>query len=206
MFLSDVDIRQEIAEGRLSVYGHGQPEIQPSSIELHLGQQFRWFKEPTDFNDVIDPTLEQQMDFEIVGADGFLLGPQDFALAHTLEAVRIGNTLAAQVDGKSSLARLGLQVHMTSGFIDPGFMGEITLELFNAAPKPILLRPGMLIGQMFVWRLATPAARPYGTLGVDSRYQHQSGATASRPILDDFIRLTRLPEPSRADGSDHAAP
>jgi dCTP deaminase len=178
MFMSDVDIQDALDSGWLSV---SEPaHIQPSSLELHLGEEFRTF--PYDpSGSPIDPFSPPEMVREKASADlPFVLAPHGFVLAHTRQTVAVSNKLACQVDGKSSLARIGLQVHMTSGFIDPGFIGQITLELFNASPRAILLHPGMLIAQMFVFRLDTPAARPYGTSGTDSRYQGQMGATPSR--------------------------
>lgn len=178
MFLSDRDIREALDQGWLLV--SGEPKIQPSSVELHLGTEFKTYGyTPSQVS--IDPEAPQSMVQQSLDMNGYWrIPPLSFALAHTVETVQVSPRLAAQVDGKSSLARLGLAVHMTSGFIDPGFKGQVTLELFNAAPRPIILRPGMVIAQMFVWRLSTPAVRPYGSPGIDSRYQGQRGATASR--------------------------
>jgi dCTP deaminase len=179
LFLSDKDITEVMRLGELRV----EPELrglQPSSVELHLGPEFKTYGYTPQLWD-IDPEQPQTMVRQMLDRNGYWrIPPVSFALAHTVETVSVGTTLAAQVDGKSSLARLGLAVHMTSGFIDPGFSGQITLELFNAAPRPILLRPGMVIAQMFVWRLSSAADRPYGSPGVDSRYQGQTGATPSR--------------------------
>jgi dCTP deaminase len=186
LFLSDRDIRQALADGELLIgpanpsHASIGPKIQPSSVELHLGSEFLAYGYTPDLSS-IDPENPPKMVKQGLDMNGYWrLPPMSFALAHTVEMVQVSPSLAAQVDGKSSLARLGLAVHMTSGFIDPGFMGQITLELFNAAPRPIILRPGMVIAQMFVWRLSSPAIRPYGSKGIDSRYQGQTGATPSR--------------------------
>jgi dCTP deaminase len=155
LFLSDKDITEVMRLGELRV----EPELrglQPSSVELHLGPEFKTYGYTPQLWD-IDPEQPQTMVRQMLDRNGYWrIPPVSFALAHTVETVSVGTTLAAQVDGKSSLARLGLAVHMTSGFI------------------------GMVIAQMFVWRLSSAADRPYGSPGVDSRYQGQTGATPSR--------------------------
>lgn len=178
MFLADSAIKHALDRGSLRVEGMSPIRIQPSSVELHLGDEFKWWTSGGEI-DPLDPPAMYAASPKQNGHDWFLLEPQQFMLAHTIEKVGVDSTLAAQVDGKSSLARLGLQVHMTSGFVDPGFEGQITLELFNAAPKPIRLRPGMVIAQLFIIPMWGPVQRPYGSAGVDSRYQGQTGATAS---------------------------
>lgn len=184
MFLSDSAIGHALASGALKVGREGfcpPLRIQPSSVELHLGSQFRFWADSGDYIDPAGPRGVPEMEQATVRDDGsFVLPAKGFALGHTIEEVGVDATLAAQVDGKSSLARIGLQVHMTSGFIDPGFHGQITLEFFNATNKPIHLRPGMLIAQLFVIPMWGPVERPYGSDGVDSRYQGQEGATSSR--------------------------
>lgn len=195
MFLSDSAIGHALASGALKIKPMAMEadcpplRIQPSSVELHLGSQFRYWPQASSrdlasIEEAIDPAGPggvPEMKQMTIADDGlFFLGPQQFALGHTIEEVGVDATLAAQVDGKSSLARIGLQVHMTSGFIDPGFHGQITLEFFNATNKDIILRPGMLIAQLFVIPMWGPVERPYGSDGIDSRYQGQEGATSSR--------------------------
>jgi dCTP deaminase len=181
MFLSDDDIGRVLSEGDLVVQGL-KGKVQPSSIELHLGNQFSVFGYDPE-SAIIDPDDPPKMyPSNIPNGEQYLLGANRFVLAHTIEVVELSDKIACQVDGKSSLARLGLQVHMTSGFIDPGFRGQITLELFNVADRPMILRPGMLIAQMFVYQLSSPAKHPYGHPAIDSRYQDQVGAQPSRGV------------------------
>jgi dCTP deaminase len=118
------------------------------------------------------------------GDDGYILHPGKFVLGSTIEKVRLGHQLAGRLEGKSSLGRLGLLVHSTAGFIDPGFSGRVTLELSNVATLPIRLRPGMKIGQLGVLRLSSPVLRPYGSAELGSRYQGQLGPTESRAWRD----------------------
>lgn len=182
MLLSDVDLRKVLQSGELVVDGWTDPNkggdwcIRPASMLLHLGREFRMFGYMAD-GDVIDP--EDPPDMHSVAMDRYvLLPPGGFILGHTVEHVRFPNWLAGKVDGRSTLARLGLQVHQTAGHIDPGFAGQITLELHNVAHKPIKLRVGMAIVKMEVMRLTSAAEKPYGAAGVESPYQNQAGATA----------------------------
>lgn len=114
----------------------------------------------------------------------FILHPGEFVLAATLEAITLPDDIASRLEGKSSLGRLGLVTHSTAGFIDPGFSGHVTLELSNLATLPIKLWPGMKIGQLCMFRLTSPAQRPYGSTEYGSRYQGQRGPTASRSYLN----------------------
>lgn len=199
MFLADSAIQHAIDRGSLRIEGLAPIRVQPSSVELHLGDEFKWWTSGGEI-DPLDPPAMYSANPKRSGHDWFLLEPKQFMLGHTVETVGVDSTLAAQVDGKSSLARLGLQVHMTSGFVDPGFEGQITLELFNAAPKPIRLRPGMVIAQLFIIPMWGPVQRPYGSAGVDSRYQGQTGATAS------LYGQGRVPAPAGDETSDMELP
>jgi dCTP deaminase len=178
---SDADIDWLLRERKLQVTPTDPELIQPASIDLRLD---RWictyvpFAAPlTDWPlPVIDPGLEQSELMtrqEIPEGDSFVLPPRGFALAATLEKITIDGSLAAKLEGKSSLGRLGLLVHATAGWIDPGFSGHITLELYNAAPYPLRLWPGMKIAQMAVLALHTGARRPYGSDNLGSHYQNQ---------------------------------
>ena len=155
--------------------------IQPSSVDVRLDKYFRLFdnhKYP-----VIDPSQDQPdltRLVEVDPSDGFVLHPGEFVLGSTLEAVTLPDDLAARVEGKSSLGRLGLLTHATAGFVDPGFTGHVTLELSNVATLPIMLWPGMKIGQLAFFRLSSPAEHPYGSATYGSHYQGQRGPTASR--------------------------
>ena len=181
MLLSDRDIRAEIDSGRIALDPYEPAMVQPSSMDVRLDRYFRLFdnhKYP-----VIDPSQDQPNLTRLVETSGdepFMLHPGEFVLASTFEAVTLPDDVAARLEGKSSLGRLGLLTHSTAGFIDPGFTGHVTLELSNVATLPITLWPGMKIGQMCFFRLSSPAEHPYGSSRHGSRYQGQRGPTASR--------------------------
>ncbi|GHB15776.1 dCTP deaminase [Streptomyces albogriseolus] len=182
MLLSDRDIHQAIANGRLGVSPYDPDMLQPASIDVRLDDRFLVF----DSHAVpfIDPAQEQaDLTREVRvtrGGEPFVLHPGEFVLASTYEEVRLGDDLAGRLEGKSSLGRLGLITHSTAGFIDPGFHGHITLELSNLTRAPLLLWPGMKIGQLCVFQMTGPAEHPYGSTVRGSRYQGQRGPTASR--------------------------
>ena len=181
MLLSDRDIRTELDSERVRLDPYDPAMIQPSSIDVRLDRYFRLFdnhKYP-----VIDPAIDQPDLTHLVyvaNGDPFVLHPGEFVLGSTYEAVTLPDDIAARLEGKSSLGRLGLMTHSTAGFIDPGFSGHVTLELSNVATLPILLWPGMKIGQMCFFRLSSAAEFPYGSDRYGSRYQGQRGPTASR--------------------------
>jgi len=184
VLLSDRDIRSYVDAGRISVEPWDPEMIQPSSVDIHLDRFFRLFdnhKYP-----VIDPAADQSGLTRLidVSADGeFVLHPGEFVLGSTFEVVTLADDVAARLEGKSSLGRLGLLTHSTAGFIDPGFSGHVTLELSNTATMPIKLYPGMKVGQLCFFRLSSPAESPYGHGASGSRYQGQRGPTASRSHL-----------------------
>lgn len=181
MLLSDRDILAEIEAGRVGLDPYESSMIQPSSIDVRLDKFFRVFdnhKYPH-----IDPAEDQSdltRPIEVFGEDAFILHPGEFVLGSTYEYVSLPDDVAARLEGKSSLGRLGLMTHSTAGFIDPGFQGHITLELANVATLPIKLYPGMKIGQLCFFRLSSAAENPYGSAKYGSRYQGQRGPTASR--------------------------
>ena len=181
MLLSDRDLRAEIASGRVRLEPYDEAMVQPSSIDVRLDKFFRLFdnhKYP-----FIDPA-EDQPDLtrliEIERDEPFILHPGEFVLGSTFEVVTMPDDLAARLEGKSSLGRLGLLTHSTAGFIDPGFSGHVTLELSNVATLPIKLWSGMRVGQLCFFRLSSPTENPYGSAKYGSRYQGQRGPTASR--------------------------
>src|SRR3954463_3994025 len=181
MLLSDRDIKASIAEGRLGLDPYDAGLVQPSSVDVRLDRYFRVFNNSRYTH--IDPALQQDdltTQGEPDGAEPFVLHPGEFVLGSTLEVVTLPDDLAARLEGKSSLGRLGLLTHSTAGFIDPGFSGHVTLELSNVATLPIKLWPGMKIGQLCFIRLSSPAENPYGSATYGSRYQGQRGPTASR--------------------------
>ena len=181
MLLSDRDIKLEIEAGRIGLEPLDLGMVQPSSIDVRIDRFFRLFdnhKYP-----FIDPA-EDQPDLthllEVAPDEPFILHPGEFVLGSTYELVTLPDDIAARLEGKSSLGRLGLLTHSTAGFVDPGFSGHVTLELSNVATLPIKLWPGMKIGQLCFIRLSSAAEHPYGSGEYGSRYQGQRGPTASR--------------------------
>jgi dCTP deaminase len=184
VLLSDRDIRTEIESGRVVLDPYDAAMVQPSSVDVRIDRFFRLFdnhKYP-----VIDPSADQPeltRLIEVDSSEAFVLHPGEFVLASTYETVTLPDNIAARLEGKSSLGRLGLLTHSTAGFIDPGFSGHVTLELSNVATLPIMLWPGMKIGQLCFFRLSSSAQNPYGSAASGSRYQGQRGPTASRSHL-----------------------
>ncbi len=185
MLLSDRDIRQEINNERIVLDPWDESMVQPSSVDVRLDRLFRLFdnhKYPH-----IDPSIDQPdltRLVEVKPDEPFVLHPGEFVLGATYEVVTLPDDIAARLEGKSSLGRLGLLTHSTAGFIDPGFSGHVTLELSNVATLPITLWPGMKIGQLCFFRLSSPAEHPYGSERYGSRYQGQRGPTASRSFAN----------------------
>ena len=181
MLLSDRDITAEIDAQRVRLDPYDPAMLQPSSIDVRLDKFFRLFdnhKYP-----FIDPSTDQPdltRLVEVEPGEPFILHPGEFALGATYEQVSLPADVAARLEGKSSLGRLGLITHSTAGFIDPGFSGHVTLELANVATLPIKLWPGMKIGQFCFFRLTSEAETPYGAGAYGNRYQGQRGPTASR--------------------------
>ena len=185
MLLSDRDLRAEIAAGRLGIDPFDDALVQPSSVDVRLDTLFRVFNNTRYTH--IDPAQQQdELTSLVEPAEGepFVLHPGEFVLGSTFELVSLPDDVAARLEGKSSLGRLGLLTHSTAGFIDPGFSGHVTLELSNVATLPIKLWPGMKIGQMCFFRLSSAAEKPYGSAEYSSRYQGQRGPTASRSYLN----------------------
>ena len=189
MLLSDRDIRAQIEAGRVQLDPYDPAMVQPASIDVRLDRWFRLFDNHR--YPVIDPAQDQSDLTRLVEVDPdepFVLHPGEFALASTYELLTLPPDIAARLEGKSSLGRLGLLTHSTAGFIDPGFSGHVTLELSNTATLPIALGAGVKIGQPCFFELSSPAERPYGAGAHGSRYQGQRGPTASRSHVD-FSRV-----------------
>ncbi len=188
MILSDRSIREALESGRISIDPLEPANIQPSSVDLRLDRFFRVFRNHT--HRVIDVKENQEDLTELVEiSDGaaFILHPGEFVLGSTAERVSLGDDLVGRIEGKSSLGRLGLLIHSTAGFIDPGFDGHITLELSNVANLPITLYAGMRVGQVSFLNMTTPADNPYGSTSIGSKYQGQRGPTPSR-YFENFNR------------------
>lgn len=184
MVLSDRTIKLEIAKGRIVVEPLDPDDIQPSSVDLHLGDDFQVFRNSR--LPYIDPACEQPglMDRVLASAaEPFVLHPGEFALGTTVERIALPDDIVGRLEGKSSLGRLGLLIHSTAGYVDPGWNGRLTLELSNVANLPIVLTPGMKIGQISFAQMSTPVDRPYGHPELGSKYQGQSEATPSKMYL-----------------------
>jgi dCTP deaminase len=191
VLLSDRDILSEIEAKRIVIEPYDEAMIQPSSIDFRLDRFFRVFENHRYPH--IDPAADQSdltREVEPAGDEPFILHPGEFVLGSTFEVVTLPDDLAARVEGKSSLGRLGLLTHATAGFVDPGFSGHVTLELANVATLPIKLYPGMKIGQLCFFRLSSPAEHPYGSAKYGSRYQGQRGPTPSRSYAN--FQRTRI--------------
>jgi dCTP deaminase len=178
--LSDRDIRAEIAAGRIVIDPYLPEAVQPSSVDLHLDRRFRVFRNSRyPFIDVRADQPELTELVQIGGDDPFILHPGEFVLGSTFERVQLPNDLVARLEGKSSLGRLGLLIHSTAGYVDPGWEGNLTLELSNVANLPITLYDGMKIGQISFQRLSSPAEVSYGEASIGSKYRGQRDPTAS---------------------------
>jgi len=192
VLLSDRDIRAEIDAGRVVIDPFDPDMIQPSSVDVRLARYFRLFDNHRYPH--IDPSVPQEdltQPFECNPDEPLVLHPGEFVLGSSYERIGLPDDIAARLEGKSSLGRLGLLTHSTAGFIDPGFQGHVTLELSNVSTLPILLWPGMKIGQTCFFRLSSPAEHPYGSGASGSRYQGQQGPTASRSWQN--FHKTQLP-------------
>lgn len=181
MILSDVDLRHAIACGDISLDPFSHSAIQPASIDLSLADEFAWWPaiQGTPLLDLSRP-IRDEYRMTKSKADRFALRPGCFALAHTRERVQLGSRYMARVEGRSTLGRLGLMVHATAGYIDPGWDGQITLELYNLSPFSMFLEAGQGICQLAVGLLSSAAERPYGSPGLGSKYQGQLGVQPSR--------------------------
>ncbi len=181
MILSDRDIRKAIGDGRIGIDPFDEIDVQPSSVDLHVDRYFRTFHNHRHpFIDVKQPMENLTELVEVAPDEAFILHPGEFVLGSTKEYVRLPDDLVARLEGKSSLGRLGLLIHSTAGFIDPGWDGHVTLELSNVANLPITIYYGMKIGQLSFVQLTEPAESPYGTALLGSKYQGQAGPTPSR--------------------------
>ncbi len=186
MVLSDRTIKQMLEEGRIVVDPLGENCIQPASIDVHLDRQILVFRNSR--RPYIDVREDMSDLTEMVTIDddrAFMLHPGEFVLGSTLEHIELPDDLVARLEGKSSLGRVGLLIHSTAGYVDPGWKGHLTLELSNVANLPITLYQGMKIGQISYAQLSSPADRPYGSPGLGSKYQGQLQPTASK-VYEEF--------------------
>jgi dCTP deaminase len=181
VILSDRSIREQIEAGRIVIEPFDPRCVQPSSVDLHVDRVFRTFHNARyPFIDVKRPMEDLTELVEVRDGETFILHPGEFVLGSTLERIALPDDLVARLEGKSSLGRLGLLIHSTAGYVDPGWDGFLTLELSNVANLPITIYPGMKIGQISFFRLTTAAEMPYGSGSAGSKYQGQRGPTPSR--------------------------
>ena len=174
MVLSDTDIIERIGNGSLVIEPYDESNVEPASVDIRLGSSF---KEPVETGQIIDTREDDGQPYRSFEADSIVLGSGESILATTYERVEIPPDLAADAVGRSSLGRLFVSIHETAGFCDPGYQGEVTLEMTNENPNPVRLHSGDRICQLVFKELSSPALRPYGHEG--SQYQNQSGATES---------------------------
>src|SRR3954451_12771835 len=181
--LSDRTITRLIGEGRIGIDPYDAALLQPSSVDVRVDRYFRVFHNARyPYIDVKQPQEELTEEVEMNGDEPFILHPEEFVLGSTLERVALPDDLVARLEGKSSLGGLGLLIHSTAGYVDPGWDGFLTLELSNVANLPITLYPGMKIGQISFFKLTSPAETPYGAAG--NKYQGQRGPRPSRFYRD----------------------
>jgi dCTP deaminase len=192
--LSDRDIRAAMQAGRIRIDPYDKTCLQPSSVDLHLDSEFRVFRNNRyPFIDVRAPQPDLTELVEIEEDEPFILHPGEFVLGQTLEWVELPDDLVSRLEGKSSLGRLGLLIHSTAGYVDPGWKGNLTLELSNVANLPIALYRGMKIGQISFFKMSSAVERPYGSVELGSKYQGQSTPTASQ-FYKDFEGAQRKPK------------
>jgi dCTP deaminase len=177
MILVDWQLLDRIERGHISIDPYDRSLVQPNSLDIRLGNHFVWYR-PSDA--VIDPhdrdTITDGVEETV--ADAFVLRPGAFILARTLETIGLPDNIVATIEGKSSIARLGVTLHQTGGWIDAGFRGTITLEMANVNTRPVKVYAGMPIGQL-VFYTTERAANPYNCKG-DAKYLDQQQATLSR--------------------------
>lgn len=188
MLLSDKDIKAEISANRVRLEPYDEVMVQPASVDIRLDRFFRTFENHRyQFIDPRQEQLDMTRAVEVPANEPFVLHPGEFVLGSTFEVVTLPDDIAARVEGKSSLGRLGLLTHATAGFIDPGFSGHVTLELSNVANLPVTLWPGMKIGQLCFIKMSSASEHPYGSSVYGSRYQNQRGPTPSRSFQNFHI-------------------
>ena len=186
MVLSDHTIKEELAAGRIVIDPLGEGCIQPASVDLHLDRRLLLFRNSRRaFIDVREDMSDLTEMEEIEADQPFMLHPGEFVLASTMEDIELPGDLVARLEGKSSLGRIGLLIHSTAGYVDPGWKGHLTLELSNVANLPVTLYYAMKIGQLSFLRLTTSADNLYGSPELGSKYQGQTEPTASR-IYQEF--------------------
>ena len=186
--LSDKTIKEYLEEGKIVIDPlKDEQQIQPSSVDMRLGDEFKVFKvirkpyiDPKDEEDI----AEYMESSTVPEGEAFIIHPNEFALATTQEYVKVPDDLVARVEGRSSMGRLGVTMHVTAGYVDPGFEGRITLEISNIGAMPVALYPGQRVCQLVFETMTTPAELPYGHPKRNSKYMKQLKPESSRVKLD----------------------
>ena len=186
--LSDKTIKDYLEEGKIVIDPlKDEQQIQPSSVDMRLGDEFKVFKvirkpyiDPKDEEDI----AEYMESSTVPEGEAFIIHPNEFALATTQEYVKVPDDLVARVEGRSSMGRLGVTMHVTAGYVDPGFEGRITLEISNIGAMPVALYPGQRVCQLVFETMTTPAELPYGHPKRNSKYMNQLKPESSRVKLD----------------------
>ena len=186
--LSDKSIKEYLKEGKIVIDPiKDEQQIQPSSVDMRLGDEFKVFKvirkpyiDPKDEEDI----AEYMESSTVPEVEAFIIHPNEFALATTQEYVKVPDDLVARVEGRSSMGRLGVTMHVTAGYVDPGFEGRITLEISNIGAMPVALYPGQRVCQLVFETMTTPAELPYGHPKRNSKYMNQLKPESSRVKLD----------------------
>jgi len=187
MVLSDKTIKEELAKGRIVIDPLGEDCIQPASVDVHLGSEVLIFRNSkAAYIDIRQDLSDLTEVMQIEDDNPFILHPGEFILGSTVEHIELPDDLVARLEGKSSLGRIGLLIHSTAGYVDPGWKGRLTLELSNVATLPVTLYKDMKIGQLSYLRLTTTVDNPYGSKNLNSKYQGQTGAMGSQ-IFKDFV-------------------
>lgn len=187
--LSDKDIQKAIKQGQLEIKSPFPLKFQPSSMDVHMSRNIMTFARRRVEGAVIDlkKPVEDYMEYEVLDPKkGAVIHPREFILGVTSEWFKLGNQLIANVEGKSSLGRLGLVIHATAGFVDPGFEGHITLEITNLTELPIILYPDMLIGQIRFSVLSSPAEHSYGQAVLKSKKYINPYSKNAKPIASQY--------------------
>ncbi len=186
--LSDKTMKEYLEEGKIVIDPlKDEQQIQPSSVDMRLGDEFKVFKvirkpyiDPKDEEDI----AEYMESSTVPEGEAFIIHPNEFALATTQEYVKVPDDLVARVEGRSSMGRLGVTMHVTAGYVDPGFEGRITLEISNIGAMPVALYPGQRVCQLVFETMTTPAELPYGHPKRNSKYMKQLKPESSRVKLD----------------------
>jgi dCTP deaminase len=187
--LSDKDIKNYLISKKIVIEPliDVEKQIQPSSVDLRIGNEFKTFKiirkpfiDPKDSTDI----SSYMGSVYIPDEESFIIHPNEFALATTYETVKVPNDLVARVEGRSSMGRLGITMHVTAGYIDPGFEGKITLEISNIGKMPVALYPSQRVCQIVFETMTSPSEKPYGHTDRDSKYMGQVRPESSRIKLD----------------------